>query len=80
MKAEIERLKGIVENNYPEKRTDLVKARFRDWEWWTPPPPRDKHPIQRKLQSVPGGYIDGKIYSIPLADVESNPWWIRVTP
>jgi len=78
LKAEIERLKGIVENNYPEKRTDLVKARFNNIYLGERPDQRGII-VPLKMPRSPD-LVVGKVYDVPAEEVESNPWWVRVTP
>ena len=76
LRDEIALLEGKLKNEYPEKRTDLVKVRFVGWEWWTPPPPIDRHPVQRKIKFAPA-LVENQIYEVPIEEA-NHKWFKRV--
>lgn len=76
LEADISLLREQLRIEKPPKRTDLIKVRFVGWEWWTPPPPIDKHPIQRKIKFAPD-LVENQIYEVPLQDAGQK-WFKRI--
>ena len=57
----------------PTPRTDLVKARFRSWEWKeVPPPPAIR--MKRKMLDAPANFEAGKKYTLPREEAVGR-WW-----